>query len=163
MKQVISGHNRKILKGKPVELPCNCRKKDECPLDGQCRAENLIYQATVTQPDHPDKTEHYVGMTAPQFKKRFANHTKSFNHRRYSTETTLSMYIWTLKDSNTPFTVKFKILDRARPYSVATGRCSLCTLEKYYILHHPERATLNRNEEIFKVCRHRNSLLLDKT
>ena len=35
-----------LYKFKPVELPCNCRKKDECPLDGKCRAENLIYQAT---------------------------------------------------------------------------------------------------------------------
>ena len=102
-------------------------------------------------------------MTSPIFKKRFANHLKSFNHRKYENETELSKHVWQLKDMNEPFKINWTIVDRARPFSPITRKCSLCTLEKFYILYHPERASLNRKEEIFNSCRHKNSLLLDKT
>ena len=47
----ISGHNSKILNSNnnnnqapPKE--CNCRKKDECPVQGKCLQEGVVYQAT---------------------------------------------------------------------------------------------------------------------
>ena len=80
----------------------------------------------------------------------------------YENETELSKHVWQLKDMNEPFKINWTIVDRARPFSPITRKCSLCTLEKFYILYHPERASLNRKEEIFNSCRHKNSLLLDK-
>ena len=43
-------------------------------------------------------TEKYVGLTGPQFKKHLGNHKKSFNHLKYAHETTLSSYIWKVKE-----------------------------------------------------------------
>ena len=163
MKKVINNHNAKILKNEEVRLPCNCRVKRDCPMNGQCRLENIIYQATVIPTNQLLNVETYIGMTSPIFKKRFSNHTKSFNHRKYSNETELSKHVWHLKDQNEPFTINWRIVDRARPFSPISRKCSLCTLEKFfYILYHPEKASLNKREEIFNSCRHKNSLLLDK-
>ena len=102
-------------------------------------------------------------MTSTEFKDRYRSHKKSFNNYTYKAETTLSQHIWKLKSQNIDFDEKWKILDRARPFSPVTGVCPLCTLEKFYIISFPEEATLNKNDEIFKPCLHRRPLLLDKT
>ena len=81
-KKIISSHNAKLTKAIAPDLPCNCQKHVEvCPLDGQCRKDNIIYQATVTT--EAGKVEKYVGMTSPIFKKRYGNHTKSVNNKKY--------------------------------------------------------------------------------
>ena len=41
-------------------IPCNCRKKDECSLEGNCLSKGIVYQATVTS---ENKTETCVGLT----------------------------------------------------------------------------------------------------
>ena len=136
-------------------------------MDGQCRVNSLIYQATVIPTQGTFEAQTYIGMTSTEFKDRFRNHTKSFRNRQYRSETTLSHYIWDLKDSGlmpeTDFKIKWKIIDRSKPYSPVTGVCALCVLEKYYIIFSPEKATLNQNDEIKKPCPHKKFLLLDKT
>ena len=106
-------------------------------------------------------------MTSTEFKDRYRNHTKSFRNRQYRSETTLSHFILDLKDSGlmpeTDFKIKKKIIDRSKPYSPVAGVCTLCILEKYYIIFSPEQATLNKNDEVKKPCPHRKHLLLDKT
>ena len=32
---------------------CNCRKKQEFPLEGKCRSEDVIYKCVVTATGHP--------------------------------------------------------------------------------------------------------------
>ena len=59
--------------------------------------DNIVYQATVTNTESQHK-EYYIGLTSDPFKTRLANHTKSFKHERYSNESTLSSYIWKLKN-----------------------------------------------------------------
>ena len=52
MKQIISGHNKKILSqhtDKPQPRACSCPKNTTCPLEGKCLSKNLIYHATVTE------------------------------------------------------------------------------------------------------------------
>ena len=50
MKSIISSHNKHILSktNTPTQQPdtCNCRKKPECSLEGNCLQTNVIYQAT---------------------------------------------------------------------------------------------------------------------
>ena len=85
MKQVIDGHNKTIIgKAKQPEQDqtvktCNCRNKNECPLEGQCLQKELVYQATVTT---SEKKEIYVGLTATEFKTRWRNHQMSFKHEK---------------------------------------------------------------------------------
>ena len=44
---------------------CNCRNKQECPLEGECLVSDVVYQATVkTQ----NAQEMYIGLTSNYFK-----------------------------------------------------------------------------------------------
>ena len=118
-----------------------------------------------TQPsqNQPPQIHTYVGLTSNTFKIRIGNHKKSFNHRRYGKETTLSRNIWGLKDQGWDYKISWKILERAQPFSPITGVCALCTLEKWYILFKPELATMNKRDEINNHCFHRVPVLLDNT
>ena len=119
------------------------------------------YQATV-MPEVGDP-ETYIGMTSTPFKERLANHEKSFNHLKYSTETSLSKFIWKLKGKKIGYSITWRIVDRAAPFNPITRVCKLCTLEKFYILYRPELASLNQHDEIFKPCPHRFAPLLENT
>ena len=159
--RTISAHNSKVISQtlpKPNVKKCSCPQNAVCPLGGECLEENIVYQATVSSND--GATEKYVGLTGPQFKKRLGNHKKSFKHEKYAHETTLSSHIWKLKEKNIDFEIKWKLLARAKPFTPVTNTCNLCTREKYFILYHPEQATLNSRNEM---CRHKEPMLLDKT
>ena len=47
---------------------CNCRKKDECPLNGECKQSSVVYKCEVSAPNHPDKV--YISLTEKDFKVR---------------------------------------------------------------------------------------------
>ena len=56
MKNIISAHNKHILNSVPQPTDtrskeCNYRHKEKCPLDGNCQASGIVYQATVTRDD----------------------------------------------------------------------------------------------------------------
>ena len=159
-KKIISAHNSKIINPKTPDPPCNCRDKKNCPLDGSCRASNVVYQATLTTEENPPTTETYIGLTEGWFKYRYSNHMTSFNLASHMKETTLSLKVWDLKNEGIPYDIKWKIIGRARPFSPVSGVCNLCTLEKYCILTNTHQSSLNKREEIFGSCRHRASHLL---
>ena len=161
MKKIISTHNQKILRNseKPAPEGCNCTK-GPCPFGGKCQMNNLVYQATVKS---ENETETYVGLTATTFKARWSNHETGFKYSRKRTSTSLSNYIWDLKDKQKDYSIEWKMLGRAKPFSPISEICNLCTLEKWHILFTPEMATLNRKEELNNYCLHKNPTLLDKT
>ena len=164
MKKVISSNNRKILTSTEEKLPCNCQKNKVCPYNrnGDCRLNCVIYQATVV-PDETNKpTETYIGM-AKDFKERYRNHGTSFRLREYETDSELSKHLWRLKDQNTSYKISWKVIDRAPIFSPLSRVCGLCTLEKFYILFRPDLGSLNKHHEVYKACKHRKFLLLDKT
>jgi hypothetical protein len=100
---------------------------------------------------------------SPPSKKRLGNHKKLFKHEKYAHDTTLRSYIWKLKDRNLDFDIKWKLMARATPFSPVTNVFYLCTRETYFILIRPETATINSRNEINSHCRHKQSMLLDKT
>ena len=78
MKTIIASHNKQILSNAsttPNQRPdsCNCRKKAECPLEGKCLQDHVVYQAMVTT---QTTTESYVGLPT-NFKERYRNHNTS--------------------------------------------------------------------------------------
>ena len=92
MASVIKSHNKKLtIEMNDEHLPCNCRAKYECPLDGKCRAKD-VYKCVASTSINPDKV--YLGTAEGEFKKRFYNHKKSFKNRGYTSDTSLSKYIW---------------------------------------------------------------------
>ena len=161
---IIAKHNAKLLK-EPAELQpqdsnCNCNNKDECPLDGQCQTDKVIYQSTIKT---VEKTENYVGLTANTFKKRWDGHKSNFRHEDQAGKTTLSGYIWKLKKAKVNYEINWRIICRASPFSPATGLCALCTTEKFYIIFRPEMGSLNVRNELGAHCRHKERMLLDNT
>ena len=85
--------------------PCNCRKKDECPLNGQCLAQDIVDKCIASTSMNPEET--YLGTAEGDFKKRYNNHTNLFRH---SKDTTLSKYIWEIKNKyNEMPTLKWSI------------------------------------------------------
>ena len=121
----------------------------------------MIYRATVTS---SSENETYVGLTAGAFKTRWQKHKSDFNNPANKNSTTLSSYIWKLKEQNIAHQVKFEIVARAAPFSAVSGRCNLCIAEKYEIIFNPDRATLNSRHELFSACRHKwANLLVKKT
>ena len=161
----IKAHNSKIIKAnsKTEEQKdgCNCRKKNECPVPGECLKQGVIYQAEVCREDN--KVDTYVGLAATSFKERWRNHKSSFKTRNPKNSTTLSKYIWGLQDQKIGYEVKWKILGSAPPYNHVTDKCGLCTREKFFIIFQPEKATLNSRNEIAGFCLHKESQLLVKS
>lgn len=165
IKGIIQKHNTNIIRKQKSSPPttenkCNCRKsnKPNCPLEGNCLTRSIIYQATVT-PHNNNKEETYIGLTENTFKTRFTNHKASFTHRDKS-NTELSNFIWKLKDNGTNYNIKWRVIAKAKTFDIASNRCNLCIAEKFYIIYHPEMATLNEHRGLISACRHTNKQLL---
>ena len=47
MGSIISGHNKSLLTPNNSSFRCNCRNKSNCPLEGNCLTQKVIYQADV--------------------------------------------------------------------------------------------------------------------
>jgi len=162
MKSIISSHNKTLLSDyntAPTQQPnkqCNCRTKDECPLQGKCLETNVVYQATVTT---DTETESYVGL-ATNFKERFRNHTTSFRHVNKRNSTELSKHVWKLKDAKKPFNIAWKVLRKSKPYNNVTKKCSLCLYEKFLIICRKDLCSLNKRNELATSCPHRNRYVL---
>ena len=153
----INSHNKNI-RGEIAPLErgeCNCQRPGECPLDGACLTRNVLYEAKVssTLQNYEEKT--YIGITEPTFKERYGNHRKSFNNKKYSTETELSKEIWRIKERNGTFRIKWRIIKQCPAYSPLTKKCLLCLNEKNEITFFEGSNLLNKKSEIISTCRHR--------
>ena len=100
-----------------------------------------IFTGGVTISD-TTKQETYVGSTENQFKTRYRSHLSSFKNSKYRNSTELSKYIWTLKDTNVQYSIKWKVIKRCRPYSNISKRCYLCLHENFVVMYHPELCSL---------------------
>ena len=167
IKNKIDQHNKSQLKPKENNSnTCNCRNKTACPLEGKCLQSSIIYQATVTanQPSNNsaaiETKETYIGLTETTFKLRHGNHKHSFNNPKLRNATELSKHIWTLKEKQIDYTITWKIISKAKAYSNSSKICHLCLQEKYYIICHPEIASLNQKSGLLNSCRHKNKFLL---
>ena len=166
MNKILSKHNSKIANQMPGPAPspgCNCQGGPAtCPLNGACKTDELVYKAEVTRLD-THQVETYTGLTGGTFKNRYNKHMSDFRNPTYKSSTTLSKYIWKLKNENVPYDISWQTLSRARVFNPVTKSCQLCLREKYCIMFHPESATLNSRDELYSTCRHRLKMLLGKT
>ena len=138
------------------EKKCNCKNKEECPLDGECNVSNVIYEATVTT---KDTVRSYVGSTGGPFKKRWYKHRSDFSNKKQRLSTELSKYIWNLKEDQTEFSLKWKILRKIKQTNDAIKKvCSTCNLEKLEIALADRRKTLNKRSELVGKCVHYQKL-----
>ena len=104
----------------------------------------------------------HFGTVEGDFKKRFYNHRKSFNNEGSANDTTLSKYIWELKEtSNSSPTLVWSIAKKVPPYSNISKKCLLCLHEKLEIINYPgPEELLNKKSELISKCWHANKFLL---
>ena len=152
---IIQHHNSKIIAediSQKPESKCNCRNRNECPLEGNCLTQSIVYEAAVHTDNTPDKT--YIGLTGGPFKERYANHKKSFKHSKYEKDTELSKYIWELKRKDTEYTITWRIIRSVNTHRRSSGQCNLCIAEKLEVLKAIGSNSLNRRNELISKCRH---------
>ena len=160
LQSIITAHNKRLSSNQCTEerLACNYRKY-VCPLDGDCRSSAVVYKATVETTDET-KTKNYIGMAETDFKTRYYNHESSFKNAHHRHKTTLSQYVWKMKDEGEPFSIKWNLLAKSRPYQCGVRTCDLCLTEKFEILFHKSKCNLNKRTEVANSCRHRAKLKL---
>ena len=99
MKSLVTQHNRKLLRQhKSNTLPaentsqptCNCRRKELCPMSGNCLQSAIIYKATVSS---SEAEKFYIGATEQTFKMRYPKHKEAINKKNSKAATSLSTYI----------------------------------------------------------------------
>lgn len=156
---IIKGHNSKIINAdkKVDQRPCNCRRKESCPMNGSCLATAIIYKADV---EYDGIKRSYYGQCEGEFKSRYNNHTKSFRHAKNRNDTELSKLIWSLKDQDKEYDLKWSIAAHASPYKNGAKYCDLCLTEKVLIVRADPGGLLNKRTELISKCRHRNKFIL---
>ena len=147
MTQIINSHNRKAKQPKKEEgLSCNCRQKDDCPIDGKCHAMNTVCKCIASVPTKPDKS--HRGLSEVESKKRYYNHRKSFRNQHYQLETMLSSYVWEKKPTIDQIpSLKWSIITVLPAYSNITKRCQLCLYEKYAIFTYPDPEIMSKSPQ----------------
>ena len=135
-----------------TEESCNCRNKNNCPLDGKCLTPNIIYEAQITSNQLNYKQKVYIGTAETDFKHRFNKHTKSFNFENYKNDTELSKEYWTIKRKH--FTPKVTAFNKTK------RKCYLCLNEKLEIASYKGDNLLNKRSELISKCRHQNKFTL---
>lgn len=153
MKSVIQSHNTRVLNqdSRPNnQANCNCRVKDQCPIQGNCQ-KSLVYKATVTT---ANGRKTYIGSTY-NFKKRFSAHKNSFKAEKYKNATTLSAFVWENSLNPNP-PIKWEIVKLVDPYKPGNKSCELCLAEKVAIGRNADDPdSLNKRSELAAACRHR--------
>ena len=79
---------------------------------------------------------------------------------KYRNSTELSKYVWQLKESNTPYNIKWSIASKSQAYNNKSKRCNLCLTEKLLIVNANKQMLLNRRPELISKCRHENKFYL---
>ena len=149
----------KTSKKPSTENNCNCRKKSDWSLKNNCLTSSVVYKANVTTESDTIR-KNYIGLTEGSFKQRYTQQKLSFRNRNYSNSTELSKNIWTLKDSNTNFTINWSILATAPAYSNKTKQCHLCLAEKLYLIRAKKLYLLNKRSELITKCCPENKFYL---
>ena len=122
MKNLIKQHSARVLKNQEhsEKRSCSCRVKDNCPFDGKCLQECIVYQANVVT---NNECKEYFETAEGEFKIRHNNYIMSFRHKKCVNDTELSKYLWKLKEENTDYNLHCSIKAYASPYKCGTRKC----------------------------------------
>ena len=166
VQSAISAHNRKLLRNSisstnapPASQPpqlCNCKSAEVCPMSGSCLKSAIIYKATVSS---EVESKFYIGATEQTFKKRYPKHKDALQKKESKESTSLSTYVWNLRDLNQEPTIKWEVIRQCMPYTCGSRRCDICLSEKLCILESDENC-INKNTELMQKCRHSNKFKL---
>ena len=124
------------------------------------RMESVLYKCIASTPTKPQQA--YIGISENEWKKRYYNHSKSFQNKRYKNETSLSSYVWKIKKETRQMpTLTWSVVRTVPPYSNTTKKCALCLHEKLEIpMYLDPEELLNKRSEIMWRCLHETKYLL---
>ena len=144
VRQIIKKHINYVKRKKPKLIQsCNDRKKDNCPMNGNCLINSVIYKYTISPTATTTKQRAYLGLAEGDYNQRHYNHTQSFRNVSHEKHTTLSSCVWKLKKKTNEIPkLTWSILKIVPGYSNVSKRCLLCLHEKLYI------ATYHYQEEL---------------
>ena len=144
MAAILSRQNKTVLASKNTNVhpPCNCRRKAECPLNGDCRKKAIVYKASIST-DSNDPPKSYYGCCKTEFKSRFYNHGQTFKskQKRYATE--LSKAFWEAIDNGRDPYVEWSISASSSTYQPGAARCNLCLYQPGSSTYQPGAARCN--------------------
>ena len=162
MASTIKGHNSRTICGdiQPEDTRgYNCHGGvTTCPLNGKCMEKSLIYRAEVTS---AEGRRHYYRQTARTFKERYYGHHHDLQHAGKSESTSLSTYVWKLREKEVEPTVSWHKVCSAKPYKLGGKMCSLCLAEKTEIARDTSGEMLNKRSELMHKCLHKQKFKLD--
>ena len=119
-------------------------------MRGECLAECVVYQATVTT---QNTKKSYIGSTEGKFKTRYNNHTHSFRNTNKRNATCLSTFVHSSREQNgAEPKIEWEALHKCHPYGCGTRKCDLCLTEKLHILK--GKNLINKRTELLAKCRH---------
>ena len=158
MEAIILRHNKQltnhdVTEQQPTARTCNCRQKNDCPLNGRCLERSMVYRASVSCPE--SNTMNYYSLCETDFKARYNSHTHTFRNKEKACATELSKIIWKCKRNNLDFTINWDIVARTEPRHGGVKNCNLCMSEKLTIIQTDPKCTLNKRSEILAKCWHR--------
>ena len=157
MSSIIKAHNRRILSGTMEETArpgCNCRGGvGSCPMRGECLDKSMVYKAEVTT---SMGKKHYYGQTFRTFKERFYGHRSDLRHSSKADSTTLSTYVWRIREAGEEPEIRWSKMSSAKPYSLGSRSCPLCLAEKTFIAKDTSSHMLNRRREMMNRCLHKD-------
>ena len=156
---ITASRNKSVLPPKAKEYGCNRRNKESCPLQDQYLTPTVIYKTTVIN-NSEDEKRVYFSASDTTFQERHRNHTRDFNHERYSECTELSKYIWKLKRNKKIPSNEWRIVRKVFSDAIS-NYCLLCLKEKYFVINYPhDDILLNKRSGLIGKCRHENKNLL---
>ena len=129
-------------------------------MNGLCLTSSILYQTTIKCSNSKYKQKRYKGICETTFKKRYANHKKSFNLINSKNDTTLSVEYWTLKQKQQVPRLTWEIKGQYKAYNPTLKKCNPCLNEKLAIIDDPDKNLLNKRSEVISQCRHRNKFKL---
>ena len=102
------------LKNKETHKPpCNCRIKEECPIDGNCNWENILYQANIFPKEGNFNEKIYIRVSSLKWKIRYYNYIQPFNNPLLKNQTDSSKYYWKLQDQRLTLRINWTIIENS--------------------------------------------------
>ena len=164
--QIINSHNNEIINEfhnrvnnnniNSKKIECICKSRSDCPMNGLCNLDNVVYQAIIYPKEDINDRKSYIGISSTNWKIRYGNHKFSFSHEHKKNQTALSKHYWGLKSKGLTPDIQWSILKRSNTPKSFDSRCNLCLEEKIHILLFPEpKKLLNKRSELIARCGHR--------
>ena len=83
-------------------------------------------------------------------------HKEALERKNSKDATSLSKYVWSLRERGETPTVRWEIIKKCSPYVCGSRKCDICLSEKALILDSDPSTCLNKNTELMQKCRHSN-------